>query len=244
VPQGKAVVFDFCLESNVVADTDNAHLLFLQAWHPEVAAVERTTFIREKAVASWNLDEPTVKAVTKLVNDGAKKTWEKTVKQWREGSSLISELEESLTNQDQKQREEKKAQEEKEKKEAEDADRDLQAAKEELERKRKEKEQAEAAKKEEKRKKVEEARKKELEREPWRLDYRVMDARQKLTELQEARRDANLKMEFDESTRLTKEVSKAERKLDSVTEKAQKYYKKTWSCQGEKGERISQGCSW
>merc|ERR1712217_954366 len=138
----------------------------------------------------------------------------------------MGELEDTLTKADQKQREEKNAKEEKEKKEAEAADEDLKAAKEELERKRQEKQAADEAKKEEKRKKVEEARKKELEREPWRLDYRVVDAREKLLELQEACRDANLKMEFDESTRLTKEVSKAERKLEFVTEKAMKYYKK------------------
>merc|ERR1712217_644861 len=115
---------------------------------------------------------------------------------------------------------------EQERKAAEAADQNLQSAKEELERKRKEKQQKEEQKKEEKRKRVEDARKKEIEREPWRIDQRVIDAKEKLLELQEARRDANLKMEFDESTRLTKEVSKAERKLEFVTEKAMKYYKK------------------
>jgi len=65
-----------------------------------------------------------------------------------------------------------------------------------------------------------------------------VDAREKLSELQEARRDANLKMEFDESTRLTKEVSKAERKLESVTEKAMKYYKKHGNVK-EKKEKDS-----
>merc|ERR1712232_784163 len=75
------------------------------------------------------------------------------------------------------------------------------------------------------------------ENEPWRLDYRVLAAKEKLEALKEERRDANLKMEFDESTRLTKEVSKAERKYNSAMEKAQKHYKKHGSVKTEKGEK-------
>merc|ERR1712107_67180 len=83
--------------------------------------------------------------------------------------------------------------------------------------------------------------KKELEREPWRLDYKVVAAKEKLEELKEARRDANLKMEFDESTRLTKEVSKAERKYESALGKAEKYYKKHGSVKTEKGAKPEKG---
>merc|ERR1712083_219959 len=68
-------------------------------------------------------------------------------------------------------------------------------------------------------------------------DYRVLDAKTKLDDLKEQRRDANLKMEFDESTRLTKEVSKAERKYDSAMEKARKHYQKHGSVKTEKGEK-------
>merc|ERR1712014_488443 len=79
---------------------------------------------------------------------------------------------------------------------------------------------------------------KEVENEPWRLDYRVLAAKEKLEALKEERRDANLKMEFDESTRLTKEVSKAERKYNSAMEKAEKHYRKHGSVKTEKGEKT------
>merc|ERR1712048_585338 len=72
----------------------------------------------------------------------------------------------------------------------------------------------------------------------WRLDYRVLAAKEKLEALKEERRDANLKMEFDESTRLTKEVSKAERKYNSAMEKAEKHYRKHGSVKTEKGEKT------
>merc|ERR1712113_225589 len=86
-----------------------------------------------------------------------------------------------------------------------------------------------------------EVRRKEVEAEPWRLDYRVLAAKEKLEALKDERRDANLKMEFDESTRLTKEVSKAERKYESAMEKAHKHYKKHGSVKTEKGEKGEKG---
>merc|ERR1712151_1238942 len=100
-----------------------------------------------------------------------------------------------------------------------------------------EKEAALKEKKDEKKKRHEEVRRKEVEAEPWRLDYRVLAAKEKLEALKDERRDANLKMEFDESTRLTKEVSKAERKYESAMEKAEKHYKKHGSVKTEKGEK-------
>merc|ERR1712232_1193406 len=56
VDERSALVYDLCLEASMSADEDNTLALVLQAWHPEVAALERTTFIREKS-KSWNLDK-------------------------------------------------------------------------------------------------------------------------------------------------------------------------------------------
>merc|ERR1712048_483498 len=207
VEERSALVYDLCLESSLTAEADGTLVLILQAWHPEVAALERTTYIREKS-KNWNLKEDDVKAVTKTANDAAKRGWDKAVKQWREGSTIVQELADRIKEQEKSAAEAKeKAEEDKKKAEA-DADADLATAKEELARKRAEAEEEKQKKLAEKKKKVEEVRKKELEREPWRLDYKVVAAKEKLEELKEARRDANLKMEFDESTRLTKEVSK------------------------------------
>merc|ERR1712228_187028 len=159
-------------------------------------------------------------------NDAAKKSWEKTAKQWREGSTLGPALAEKIKDGEKSAAEAKEKEEEDKKKAEADADGTLQAAREEVARKRAEKEAALKEKKDEKKKRHEEVRRKEVEAEPWRLDYRVLAAKEKLEALKDERRDANLKMEFDESTRLTKEVSKAERKYESAMEKAQKHYKK------------------
>lgn len=235
VEEAAAVAYDFCLESSVTAAADGTLVLFLQAWHPEVAALERTTHIREKATSSWSLDETTVKSLTKVVNDAAKKTWDTTVKKWREGSKLATDLEEYLNGVQQKQREEKDVAEEEKRKAEETGDEEKQRVREEMEQKRQEQKRKVQEKVEAKRKQVEEVRKKELEAEPWRLDYRVIEAKAHFETVKEERRDANAKMEFDESARLTKEASKAERKLESVMEKAKKYLKKHGVPKTEKG---------
>merc|ERR1712232_1491220 len=240
VDERSALVYDLCLEASLSADEDNTLALVLQAWHPEVAALERTTFIREKS-KSWNLDKDQEKAVTKIANDAAKKSWEKTAKQWREGSTLGPALAEKIKGQEKSAAEAKEKEEEEKKKAEADADGNLQAAREEIARKRAEKEAALKEKQEAKKARHEEVRRKEVEAEPWRLDYRVLAAKEKLEALNEERRDANLKMEFDESTRLTKEVSKAERKYESAMEKAQKHYKKHGSVKTEKGEKGEKG---
>merc|ERR1712151_558476 len=95
-----------------------------------------------------------------------------------------------------------------------------------LEKKRLEKQAQADAKKDQKRKKQDAANKALLEKEPWRLDSKVLELKEKKLAAEDERRDANNKMEFDESTKLTKEISKLERKLDAALEKAKKYYKK------------------
>merc|ERR1712232_518217 len=240
VDERSALAYDLCLEASLAAEEDNTLILVLQAWHPEVAALERTTYIREKS-KSWNLDKDQEKAVTKIANDAAKKGWDKAAKQWRQGSRLGKELADKIKDQEKSAAEAKEKEEEEKKKAEADADGNLQAAREEVARKRAEKELEKQKKQEAKKARHEETRRKEVENEPWRLDYRVLAAKEKLEALKEERRDANLKMEFDESTRLTKEVSKAERKYNSAMEKAEKHYKKHGSVKTEKGEKSEKG---
>eukprot|EP00927_Polykrikos_kofoidii_P045872 TRINITY_DN3_c0_g1_i1.p1 TRINITY_DN3_c0_g1~~TRINITY_DN3_c0_g1_i1.p1 ORF type:complete len:728 (-),score=202.87 TRINITY_DN3_c0_g1_i1:198-2174(-) len=224
-----SLVFDLCSETRVSSETDGALVLLVQAWHPEVASIERTTFIRSIGASSWKLSEDDVKEVTKVVNAAAKKDWESNLKIWRAGSTLARTLSERLSAEETEKREEKRAAEKAEEAQQIDAqgkDAELKVVRDELERKRREKQDAKDAKINEKKRKQEAANQKLLEREPWRADYRVVEAKEKLWAAQEERRDANNKMEFDESTRLTKEVSKMERKVESATEKARKYYNK------------------
>merc|ERR1712187_22601 len=77
---GKPVVVDFCLEAALEASA-TIPVLFAQAWHPEYAAVERTTELRSRAKA-FGLSEAELKEATKVVNDHAKKSWEKSVRAW------------------------------------------------------------------------------------------------------------------------------------------------------------------
>ena len=59
-----------------------------QAWHPEFAAVERTTELRQRA-AGFGLAEEEVKAAAKAVNDRAQAAWEKPAKTGRSGDGKI-----------------------------------------------------------------------------------------------------------------------------------------------------------
>merc|ERR1711959_323297 len=102
---GLPIVVDFCQEVNLEA-SKAAVVLFAQAWHPEFAAVERTTEVRSRA-KSFGLSEDEVKEATKIINDHAKKQWEKAGKQWREENSLIDGIKASLKGE--KEEPEKKA---------------------------------------------------------------------------------------------------------------------------------------
>merc|ERR1711988_25859 len=88
------IVVDFCQAVTLKA-TQNAAVLFAQAWHPEFAAVERTTELRARA-KTFSLSEDEIKEATKVVNDFAKKSWEKSAKQWRNESPFIEKMKSSL----------------------------------------------------------------------------------------------------------------------------------------------------
>jgi hypothetical protein len=221
---GLPIVVDFCQEASLEASSQAA-VLFAQAWHPEFAAVERTSELRARA-KSFGLSKEEVKDITKVVNDFAKKNWEKSGKQWRNESPLQEAIWKAL-------REKVEA-----KKKAEDAaDVDKVKAEEEAEEQRKkdlaalEKKRADRTKKQEEaaRKKEERRKQMELERankDPWLNDPSVVEAQKKLDDLKEARRDANAKLEFELSTQLTKEISAAEQALKKITKKAKKAHKK------------------
>lgn len=221
---GKPVVFDFCQEASLESD-GLVPILFAQAWHPEFAAVERTTEIRARK-ESFGLSEDEVKAVTKVVNDNAKKSWEKSAKLWRADSSSLANIQQAFKSQDNAKQKEKEAAQEASSQAAEAGDEERKKALEELEKKREAKRQA-AAQAEAKRL----ARKKQLEeekakRDPWLNSPEVLAAEAKLQELRESRRDANAKLEFDLSTQLTKDISAAERALKKTIKKAKKAYEK------------------
>jgi len=228
---GKPVVFDFCLEASLEASA-KVPVLFAQAWHPEFAAVERTTELRSRA-KSFGLSEDDVKAVTKVVNENAKKSWEKSAKLWRSSSEGIAQIRQTLEASATQAKQEKAAADEAKQQEDEANDEERKKNLEELERKRAEKrkqqEEAEA-------KRI--ARKKQLEeekakRDPWLLSPEVVAAEKKVEDLKEERRDANAKLEFDLSTQLTKDISAAERALKSAVKKAKKAYKKGGAAAGE-----------
>merc|ERR1712118_617464 len=80
VEAGKAVIVDFCLPGSLEAAA-GASVLFAQAWHPQVAGLERTTEIRDRA-KKWGISEDDLKEVTKAVNTYAKKEWDKQLKHW------------------------------------------------------------------------------------------------------------------------------------------------------------------
>ena len=79
--EGDVTGFNFCNASSV-SSADGAVAVFAQGWHPEVAALERTHAIRERS-SSFKLSEDQVKAITKLANTHAKKSWDKTARIFR-----------------------------------------------------------------------------------------------------------------------------------------------------------------
>jgi len=224
LPEGEPVVVDFCREASLSAAAATP-ILFAQAWHPEFAAVERTTELRARAKAFGHSEDDS-KAVTKSVNDYAKKSWEKSAAAWRKESAGLEALKSAM--------ESEAARKDKAAKDAAEAtrladdagDEEKKKAMEELERKRAEKRDRDAAM-EAKR----EARKRVLEqeramRDPWLNSPEVVEVEKSLESLKEQRRDANAKLEFDLTAQLTKDISAAERKLKKVTKTARKAYKK------------------
>lgn len=222
---GLPVVVDFCQEVTLES-SKQAVVLFAMAWHPEFAAVERTTELRTRSSA-FGLSEDAVKEATKVVNDHAKKNWEKAGKQWREDSTLVTAITTSLKAEKDKNAAEAEAAAEAERKDFLDNDETRKKNLEELEasraQKKKEKDEKAAAK----RKAVELAREQErANRDPWLNDPTVLAADKVLEDLKEARRDANNKLEFDLTAQLTKDISAAERAVKKATKAAKKAFKK------------------
>merc|ERR1712183_387579 len=80
----------------------------------------------------------------------------------------------------------------------------------------------------------------EARKDPWLRDPKVKEMKQKLEDVKDVRRDANNKMELDESNRLTKEVSKLERKLESTIAKAMKRYQKAQKAGGAEAGKTAE----
>merc|ERR1712039_203240 len=133
-----AKVVDHCLPLSLEAQSD-VSVLVAEAWHPEVATIERTTEVRDRA-KNWGLKEDEVKELTKEINAHGKKGWEKVMKKWQAGPAaerLRTALEDALA----KERAEKdKAASDAEEK-ARNEDEERKAAVAELEKKRKAKEE-------------------------------------------------------------------------------------------------------
>jgi len=230
---GLPLVVDFC---QVVAlkSEKQAAVLFAQAWHPEFAAVERTSELRSRA-QTFSISKDEEKEATKIVNDHAKKNWEKSAKQWRKGSAWLEGMISSL--QGAKDAEKKAAEEaaEAKRKEEYDGDEGRKKGLEELERKRAEKK--EKAKAAEEKRKANKARLEEekAHRDPWLNDPAVEEAQANLDGLKEQRRDASAKLEFDLTAELTKDIAAAERALKKATKVAKKAFKKSGG-DSEKGK--------
>jgi len=221
---GEPMGLDFCLEASLESSSA-AQVLFAQAWHPEFAAVERTTELRARA-GGFGLSDEEVKAAAKAVNDHAKSAWEKTAKTWRSNSEGLESMKKTLQSKEEEKIKAKEAAEEAKRKEDEAGDEERKKNLELLEKKR-----AEKKRQQEEAEKKRLARKKQLEeekakRDPWLLFPEVVEAEKHLEDLKDQRRDANAKLEFDLSNSLTKDISAAERALKSVTKKAKKAYKK------------------
>lgn len=221
---GEPVVYDMCLGADIQA-AGKVPVLVAQAWHPEFAAVERTTEIRARS-KSFGLSEDDVKSVTKVINDHAKKTWEKSAKAWRAESPGLGSIRESMESADKAAAKAAQDAEDAKRKEDEAEDGERKKALEELEQKRAEKRKKEEEAEEKKRQREKMRQEEKAKRDPWLNSPIVAEAEQKIEELKEQRRDANAKLEFDLSTSLTKEISAAERALKKAIKKAKKEFKK------------------
>jgi len=223
--KGLPVMINFCQE--VTLDSEKAAVvLFAQAWHPEFAAVERTTELRNRA-KGFSVDEDGIKEATKVVNDYAKKNWEKSRKDWLAGSELLETIQTSLTKEASEAAAKAEAAAEAKRKEEMDGDETRTKNLEELQKKRdaKKKKQEEHDAKRLKQKLQREAER--ANRDPWLNDPAVLEAETNLNNLKEARREANAKLEFDLTADLTKDISTAERTLKKAIKVAKKAHKKS-----------------
>merc|ERR1711972_316050 len=84
---------DHCMALSLKA-SEAASVLVAQVWHPEIATIERTTEVRERA-SSWNLKDDEVKKLTADINAHGKKGWEKVMKKWMAGP-VVGRLQDKL----------------------------------------------------------------------------------------------------------------------------------------------------
>lgn len=221
---GEPLVVDFCQQTSIAASAATK-VLFVQAWHPEFAAVERTTELRARA-KTFGLAEAEVKAAAETVNKHAKKNWDKVAKQWRKVSETNKKVKEGFEGEKAAKLKMEEEAAEAKRKEEEGGDEERKKGLEELERKREAKRkqaEAEEQKRLRQRKLMEEER---LKRDPWLNAPTVRAIEQQLAGMKQERRDANAKLEFDLSTQLTKDISAAERALKKAIKKARKAFKK------------------
>jgi len=221
---GEPVVVDFCRETSLQAPAVTK-VLFAQAWHPEFAAVERTTELRARAKA-FGLAEAEVKATAEVVNKHAKKNWDKVAKQWRNLSENNKKVKAGFQGEKEAKLKMEEEAAEAKRKEEEAGDEERKKGLEELERKReaKRKQAEEEEQKRLRRKQIMEEER--LKRDPWLNAPTVKAIEQQLDEMKQERREANAKLEFDLSTQLTKDISTAERALKKAIKKAKKAFKK------------------
>lgn len=224
LPAGEPVVIDFCREAHIEAQ-EATPVLFAQAWHPEFAAVERTTELRARA-KTFGLSEDDVKAAAKVVNDHAKKNWEKSAKQWREDSDGHAAMRQAFAGEIAAKLKQAEEAAEAKRKEYEEGDEDRKKSLEELQKKREAKQKKAEEVEEKRRIRAKQLEEEKAKRDPWLNFPDVVALENNIQELKEARRDANAKLEFDLSTQLTKDISAAERKYKKAVKKARKAYKK------------------
>merc|ERR1712086_163135 len=231
---GLPIVVDYC-QAVTLSGPAQAAVLFAQLWHPEFAAVERTTELRARA-KTFSLSEDEVKEAVKIVNDHAKKNWEKSAKQWRNESPFIESMKATLQSGKDASKKEAEAAAEAKAKYDDDNDEDRKKSVEALQKKREATQKAKEAKEariEARHKQLEEER---ANRDPWLNDPTVLEAEKQLADYKEQRRDASAKLEFDLTSELTKEISKAERELRKVTKAARKAFKKGGGTVPKKGD--------
>merc|ERR1711972_75212 len=139
--------------------TEAASVLTAQVWHPEIATIERTTEVRERA-SNWGLKDDEVKKLTADINAHGKKGWEKVMKKWMAGP-VVGRLQDKLEAAETAARQAKQAAEKEAEEKARNEDEDRKKGLEALEKKRQaKKEQAELAEK----KRIENKKRLEAER--------------------------------------------------------------------------------
>jgi len=212
----------------------NGPVLFAQLWHPEVAPIERTTFIR-----SIVKDKEHANVLAKLVNADA---IEKMGKIWKENAVRDgSNIHHDITNIDSEKKKQKQQEIlKKEEKAAEIGEEDKKKMVERLEQERLKKAKAAAEQEEKKRRRAEEITKEEKKnQDPWmevtiemkgkdgtKYETTLKQEVDKLESLKAEKRELDRQLEFGAASDLVKEINVQNRQVESATKKAKKAHKK------------------